>query len=425
MNHSEKYKYKYYKYLYKLKGGMEHNSPIKININIRTMEGNTLFQLNIDDNTKLENLKKIIFEKTGISINEQKLFLQPFSRPRHPSEGGDGEIIRATPLCDENGKDQTLKSCGLKDRDSIIITRNFSNTMNVSTNAMNRLPTSINEQIGVHSSHPQQDSMSPSFYDRNTGETDTDKTRLLLGIQKRKRMKELKRKMRIPLYTSRMKSQKNLKLKAKLTDKMLLDKSPHRGISNMIRGYLGDEYVSPQDTDDFKEDFKEEVENTKQILNPINIIIRTLNPDHQEIHLTVSSTITVEKLMVLIYERVGIRPTDQRLSLENGRQLEHGMTLTNYGIFNNSTIYLTTRLRSDKRLKYDITKIGVSKMGIPIYTFRYKQDDNGIVAHLLYEGVIAQDLINMGLDNTVYHDPDGFYKVDYSKIDVEFKKLDY
>ena len=98
MNHSEKYKYKYYKYLYKLKGGMEHNSPSKINISVRTMEGNTLFQLNIDDNTKLKTLKKIIFEKTGISINEQKLFLQPFTRPRHPSEGGDGEIIRVAPL---------------------------------------------------------------------------------------------------------------------------------------------------------------------------------------------------------------------------------------------------------------------------------------------------------------------------------------
>jgi hypothetical protein len=419
MNHSEKYKYKYYKYLYKLKGGMEHNSPSKINISVRTMEGNTLFQLNIDDNTKLKTLKKIIFEKTGISINEHKLFLQPFTRPRHPSEGGDGEIIRVAPLCDENGKDQTLKSCGLKDRDSIIITRKFSDTMNVAS-GINRLPTSINEHIGVNSSHPQyDDSMSPGFYDRNTGETDTDYTRLLSRIQKRKRMKDLNMKMRTPLFLSRMKSQK--KSKSKLTDKMLLDKSPHGGISNKIRGYFGDDYVSPQDTDDFREG----VENIKQILNPINIIIRTLIPDHREIHMNVSSTITVEKLMVLIYERIGIRPTDQRLMLENGRQLEHGRTLTNYGIFNDSTIYLTTRLRSDKRLKYDINKIGVSKMGIPIYTFRYKQDYNGIVAHLLYEGVIAQDLINMGLDNTVYRDPDGFYKVDYSKIDVEFKKHDY
>ena len=37
---------------------------------------------------------------------------------------------------------------------------------------------------------------------------------------------------------------------------------------------------------------------------------------------------------------------------------------------------------------------------------------------------MAQDLVDMKKDNAVYKDNKGFYSVDYSEIDVEFKQLE-
>ena len=72
-------------------------------------------------------------------------------------------------------------------------------------------------------------------------------------------------------------------------------------------------------------------------------------------------------------------------------------------------LYLTAIIFSDKRLKEDIKKIGESPSGINIYTFRYKGKNK------LYRGVIAQEVPWAKI-----LDPSGFYKVDYSKIDVDF-----
>ena len=69
---------------------------------------------------------------------------------------------------------------------------------------------------------------------------------------------------------------------------------------------------------------------------------------------------------------------------------------------------------SDRRLKTDIKKIGTSPSGIPIYEFRFKND-----LEVLWEGTIAQDLLEMGMDEVVGTDEDGFYTVDYDKIDVD------
>jgi hypothetical protein len=41
----------------------------------------------------------------------------------------------------------------------------------------------------------------------------------------------------------------------------------------------------------------------------------------------------------------------------------------------------------------------------------------------LYEGVIAQELLGTKFENAVIMDKNGYYLVDYSKIDVKFKKL--
>ena len=76
---------------------------------------------------------------------------------------------------------------------------------------------------------------------------------------------------------------------------------------------------------------------------------------------------------------------------------------------------------SDDRLKYDINRIGTSPQGIPEYTFRYRFDgEHGPK----YKGTSAQDLIEMGRTDAIgTTEKDGFYYVDYSKLDVEFEKV--
>ena len=67
---------------------------------------------------------------------------------------------------------------------------------------------------------------------------------------------------------------------------------------------------------------------------------------------------------------------------------------------------------SDIRLKENITKTGVSKSGIPIYTFNYKGEDQ------LWSGTMAQDLLEMGKNNAVTIMDNGYYGVYYDMIDV-------
>ena len=67
---------------------------------------------------------------------------------------------------------------------------------------------------------------------------------------------------------------------------------------------------------------------------------------------------------------------------------------------------------SDERLKEDITLIGKSPQGINIYSFKYKQLPGR------YIGVMAQEV------PWARHMTDtGYYAVDYSKVDVEFRRL--
>ena len=67
---------------------------------------------------------------------------------------------------------------------------------------------------------------------------------------------------------------------------------------------------------------------------------------------------------------------------------------------------------SDIRLKTDIKLIGVSDMGINMYSFKYNGSED------IYQGVMAQEV-----PWATTQDKNGFYMVDYSKVDVEFKKL--
>jgi hypothetical protein len=72
---------------------------------------------------------------------------------------------------------------------------------------------------------------------------------------------------------------------------------------------------------------------------------------------------------------------------------------------------------SDCRLKENIVSIGKSETGINIYHFNYIGQDG------LYEGVMAQELLDTEFEAAVIIGEDSMYKVDYSKLDVKFKKL--
>ena len=99
-------------------------------------------------------------------------------------------------------------------------------------------------------------------------------------------------------------------------------------------------------------------------------------------------------------------------------------TVTRNVVVTNNTVSVTIPITwsyfgtfgagSDRRLKTDVKKIGTSPSGIPIYEFRFKDD-----LDTLWEGTIAQDLLEMGMDDVVGTNEDGFYTVDYDKIDVD------
>lgn len=77
-----------------------------------------------------------------------------------------------------------------------------------------------------------------------------------------------------------------------------------------------------------------------------------------------------------------------------------------------------TWLRSDIRLKNNINKIGISESGLNIYTFSYLSEPG-----VTYQGVMAQDLIGSEFENAIALNSDGMYMVNYSLLDVEFKKI--
>tara|TARA_R110000744_G_scaffold170649_1_gene288867 strand:+ start:10674 stop:11528 length:855 start_codon:yes stop_codon:yes gene_type:complete len=70
---------------------------------------------------------------------------------------------------------------------------------------------------------------------------------------------------------------------------------------------------------------------------------------------------------------------------------------------------------SDIRLKENISKTGVSKSGIPIYTFSYKNDDQ------VWSGTMAQDLLQIGRGDAVITTDSGYYAVDYDAIDIDME----
>ena len=74
---------------------------------------------------------------------------------------------------------------------------------------------------------------------------------------------------------------------------------------------------------------------------------------------------------------------------------------------------------SDVRLKEDIQLVGKSPSGINIYRFKYKHTDGlQLDTDGIYQGVMAQEVPQARRMTDT-----GFYMVDYSKLDVEFRRL--
>ena len=63
--------------------------------------------------------------------------------------------------------------------------------------------------------------------------------------------------------------------------------------------------------------------------------------------------------------------------------------------------------------------LGTSPSGIPKYTFKYVADGGHGPTYI---GTSAQDLLAMGREDAVTQpEKDGFYKVDYSKLDIDME----
>ena len=82
---------------------------------------------------------------------------------------------------------------------------------------------------------------------------------------------------------------------------------------------------------------------------------------------------------------------------------------------------------SDRRLKRDIRAAGKSASGIPTYTFKYREglklNEGSLDTESTFFGVMAQDLLELA-PYAVWKNPDdGYYRVDYSKIDVDFRRI--
>ena len=74
-----------------------------------------------------------------------------------------------------------------------------------------------------------------------------------------------------------------------------------------------------------------------------------------------------------------------------------------------------TASKSDRRLKKNITKIGESNRGFNIYSFEYKNLTDG---KGLFQGVMSDEIPQEAVTRL-----DGYDRVNYSMLDVEFKQI--
>ena len=70
---------------------------------------------------------------------------------------------------------------------------------------------------------------------------------------------------------------------------------------------------------------------------------------------------------------------------------------------------------SDIRLKDDITRIGRTVYGLPLYRFRYKGGRDS------FAGVMAQDVLGV-MPEAVSLGADGFYRVNYGMLGISVRR---
>lgn len=71
---------------------------------------------------------------------------------------------------------------------------------------------------------------------------------------------------------------------------------------------------------------------------------------------------------------------------------------------------------SDRRLKADIRKVGTTRLGLPLYQFRYHDLPE------VYEGVMAQDVAVMH-PGAIKALPYGYMAVDYAKLGLQMRRV--
>jgi hypothetical protein len=71
---------------------------------------------------------------------------------------------------------------------------------------------------------------------------------------------------------------------------------------------------------------------------------------------------------------------------------------------------------SDIRIKADITEVGTTVLGLPLYQFRY------IDGTRRFEGVMAQDVIEKMPEAVIMGD-DGFYRVNYARLGIKMRPV--
>jgi hypothetical protein len=109
-------------------------------------------------------------------------------------------------------------------------------------------------------------------------------------------------------------------------------------------------------------------------------------------------------------------------SIEEYTNQDLTQTIYNIKVTGNNT-YVANKLvvhnKSDARLKRNIELIDTRSDGLKIYTFKYVWSD------VTWVGVMAQDLLEQPqFAHAVRMDKDGFYSVDYSKINFEMTRAD-
>jgi hypothetical protein len=77
---------------------------------------------------------------------------------------------------------------------------------------------------------------------------------------------------------------------------------------------------------------------------------------------------------------------------------------------------------SDIRMKENISKVGVLPSGLNVYKFEYKPEFKDLAGHGEFVGVMAQD-VEKTYPEAVSISPEGYKMVDYSKIGIDFKRV--